>query len=174
MKKYLNRFINYIQGFLKEPEIVADNMEGNNKNEQDIADTINGIVRNHSNHARKMGRYTAFSILGLAWTVSYQYLQFNPTGELKVTFFFAILYLLIDYFYHIFITLANKRVLRKCYVTVQGKGYQLKTDKKGNKVDPTLYSRKYSTVGTVQILVNAVFLLISAFFLIKHILLVEI
>lgn len=172
MKKLINKFLNVLQGFVKEPEMVTDNMEV--KNEQDIADTINNIVRNHSHHARKMGRYTAFSILGLAWTVSYQYLQFNPTGQLKVTFLFAILYLLFDYFYHIFITLANKWVLSKCYITVKGKGYQLKTDEKGNKVDPTPYSRKFSTVGTIQILMNAAFLLISAFFLIKHILLVEI
>lgn len=170
----LKRILDIWHVICHEPEVAANvdatpNTEFEKGGDKD-ADTINKNVGNHSRNARTMGRYTAFSLLGLGWTVSYQYSQFHPSGIVKISFLFSILYLLFDYLYFIFITLANKWVLGKCFESIKGNGYRLKIDENGEKLDPYPYSKLFSKVGTIQILVNAALLITSALLLIIHIL----
>ena len=129
------------------------------------ADRMNDIIRSYAKQARKMGRYTAFSLIAASWTVSYSLDNgFNPSLLVKITLIFAILYLIIDYLYLIKIVFDYKEKLIKFYDPIKGGGFKLK-----NGMDPYKDSVKTSNYGRYVLNINTYILAIATFSLIIHI-----
>lgn len=135
------------------------------------AEIINEIIKYHGDAARMMGRYTAFSLIAAAWTMSYQYSQFRPATIVKWSFVFAILYLLFDYIFFIYVHLRYKWILKKCFDSKAGEGFILKTGDEAK--DPNRYSLTVARVGKWQLIICASLLITSAVLLIIHIISIQ-
>jgi len=143
----------------------VQNIENEEKVEKDPdADRINDIIRNYSKQMRKMGRYTAFSLIAASWTFAYKDGGFTPTTDVKLTLLFAVVYLIVDYLYLFFIVRRYKWTLRHYYDSIRGGGFKLK-----NNMDSYKSSRITSGVSTfIQYIITTI-LGLAAFFIIKHI-----
>jgi len=133
------------------------------KNDPD-ADRINDIIRSYAKQMRKMGRYTAFSLIAASWTVSYHDGYFIPSDDVKKSFLFAVIYLIADYLYLFFIVKVYKWMLRHYYISIREGGFVKK-----DNMDSYNASRIVSWIGTVLQILTTISLGLAAFFMIKHI-----
>lgn len=141
-----------------ESEVPLSPQQDSNKSE-----AINNVIKHYADLARSMGKYTAFSLIAAAWSVSYIDLKFVPDCSIKVSLTCSILFIVFEYLYLLIITILYKWIQYNYYKYDKDKGL---TEVK----DPTPFTKKISYFGSIQIIINTLLLGVSATFLIIHIL----
>ena len=116
------------------------------------ADVVNAIIARYSTEARQTGKLLAAFVVVLS--------IFMSEGVIVPSFVLGMLYIVFEYLYSISITLLNKSVLRKYFVSAED-GYSRVEGKDAHKV-----SRRIANYGSIQMIINAIILIISIFCLI--------
>ncbi len=108
--------------------------EDNKKQEKNKdGDKIASILSDHSKKLRGEGRYIAYAIIAACWSISYNYMGFNPNKYAKLSIILAMLYVAVDIIELLGITCIFNRYLTKYFKPNDDGGYEYLPQKKNSR-----------------------------------------
>ena len=141
-------------------------MEEKRKND---GEAISDFLRDMSTKARALGRSIVFSIIAASWSLSFIQNKFVPSFYIKWSLALALIYLFLDLFFYFLMTLVYKYILVNYFDSDPQGGFKYKKGK-----DATNCTYRWMVFGFVWLILMLLLLLLSSFFIIMHVIQLEI